>query len=95
MTLPTSLVAAYRKEADIAVGNVIGSNLFNILSILGVSGLILPLTAVGIRPLDLGVMTAFALLLLPLMRSGFVLNRGEGGLLLTGYGFYVYFLLTR
>ena len=91
--LATSLVAAVHKEADIAVGNVIGSNLFNILSILGVAGLIHPLTASGIGRADLAVMALFAALLLPLMRSDFTLKRWEGGLLLLGYLLYILSLL--
>ena len=54
-------IAAIKKESDIAVGNIIGSNIFNILGILGVSAMITPLSSSGLTGLDLGVMTAFAL----------------------------------
>lgn len=91
--LATSLVAAARGEGDIAIGNVVGSNVFNILAILGFAALLNPLYAHEIGLVDLGVMTAFALLILPLMRSGFRLTRWEGALLLGLYAAYVVYLL--
>ena len=91
--LATSLVAAIRQEGDIAIGNVIGSNVFNILAILGISSLVVPLQAGGVGMVDLVVMTAFAVLMLPLMRTGFRLCRLEGALLLVLYTGYVYYLL--
>lgn len=91
----TSLVAAIKKEADIAVGNVVGSNIFNILGILGVSAAITPLESGGITPLDLAVMAGFALILWPLSRTGHTLNRFEGLALVTGYIAYVAWLVSR
>lgn len=91
--LATSVVAALRREGDIAIGNVVGSNIFNILGILGPVALIHPIFGSGIRMADLGVMIAFIVLLLPLLRTGFLLNRWEGGLLLAGYAGYLVFLL--
>jgi cation:H+ antiporter len=91
--LATSLVAAARGEGDIAIGNVVGSNVFNILAILGLAALLHPLYAQEIGLIDLGVMTAFALLMLPLMRSGFRLTRWEGALLLGLYVAYLVYLL--
>ena len=88
--LATSVVAAAKGEADVAFGNVIGSNILNILLILGVAALISPVEARGLRTLDLGVLVGSAVLLLPLMRRGWVLNRWEGGLLLAGYVAYLY-----
>ncbi len=83
--LVTSVLAAWRGQSGIAVGNVIGSNIFNILGILGVTALILPIPIqAGTIRLDLWVMLGTALLLLPLMRTGFRINRWEGGLLLGG-----------
>jgi cation:H+ antiporter len=93
--LATSVVAAIRDEGDLAIGNVIGSNIFNILGVLGVTALAHPVQREGIDLLDLGVMTAAALLLLPLMRSGFRLNRWEGALLLAFYGGYIFYLAAR
>ena len=88
--LATSVVAAAKGEADVAFGNVIGSNILNILLILGVAALISPVEARGLRTLDLLVLVGSAVLLLPLMRRGWVLNRWEGGLLVAGYVAYLY-----
>lgn len=92
--LATSLVAAGKGEGDIAVGNVVGSNLFNILGILGTASVVRPLTQTGMTRLDLGVMVGLALVMLPLMRTGFRLSRGEGGFLLAVYLVYVGWLLA-
>ncbi len=93
--LATSVVAAIKKEGDIALGNVVGSNIFNLLGILGVAGMVrpLPLPAQGWG--DLGVMLLTAVILLPMARSGFCLQRWEGGVLLSGYIGYVTWLLLR
>ena len=90
--LATSLVAALRKEPDIAIGNVVGSNIFNILGILGVAAIVAPLHAPEISWLDLAAVNLFALLLLPLLYTGRVLHRLEGALLLALYGTYLFFL---
>ena len=90
--LATSLIAAYRGESDLAVGNVVGSNLFNALGILGVAGLVRPLADSGLAPLDLGMMLLFAVLLLPLAKSGLVISRKEGLLFLAIYGVYMVLL---
>ncbi|MBN1291890.1 MAG: calcium/sodium antiporter [Candidatus Latescibacteria bacterium] len=91
--LATSVVAAFRREPDIAIGNVVGSNIFNILCILGASSLIAPLDGAGIRMTDIYVMLGTSILLLPLLRTGFVLQRWEGSVLVGVYGVYLYFLL--
>ena len=90
--LATSLVAALRRQPDIAVGNVVGSNIFNILGILGVSAIAKPLSATHISPMDLWVMLAFAVALLPLMYTELKLQRWEGGILLLGYALYLWVL---
>ena len=87
-------LAAARGEGDIAIGNVVGSNIFNILGILGPVALIQPLPAGGLSIVDAGVMVGFALLMLPLMRSGFRLARWEGGVLLAIYAGYMYSLVA-
>jgi len=92
--LATSVVAAIRRHSDIAVGNVVGSNIFNVLAILGVSPLVAPLTS-SVGAVDLGVMLLFAVLLFPLARSGFRLERWEGALLLLGYVGYLALLVVR
>jgi cation:H+ antiporter len=90
--LATSVIAAIKKEEDIAIGNIIGSNIFNILAILGVSSTITPLNANGVGQINLYFMLGTSVLLLPFMRTGFVLNRIEGALLLAVYGGYMYYL---
>jgi len=90
--LATSIVAALRRQPDIAVGNVVGSNIFNILGILGVASIAKPLSATGITKLDLWVMVVFSIALLPLLYTDLKLQRWEGGLLLLGYGAYLWVL---
>lgn len=87
--LATSMVAAFRKQEDIAIGNIVGSNIFNILAILGVSGLVHPFTAGGVTPMDFTFMLGTSIILLPLMRWGLRLNRYEGLLFLALYGAYL------
>jgi cation:H+ antiporter len=88
--LASSLVAAFRKQADVAIGNIIGSNIFNILCILGLSGLAAgPLAGPGITQVDLYVMMAFSVVLIPMLWTGYIIQRWEGGVLLVGYGFYL------
>ncbi len=91
--LATSLVAAVRRQADIAVGNVVGSCIFNLLGILGLSSALHPLRAPGITGVDLAVMSGFALITLPIMRSGLRVSRLEGGLLVTGFAAYLGWLI--
>lgn len=93
--LATSLVAAVKKEADIAVGNVVGSNIFNILGILGVSATIIPLSSSGITSIDLGMMMLFALVLWGFAWTGHRINRIEGALLLLAYTGYTVWLVAR
>ena len=96
--LATSVVAAARGERDIAVGNAIGSNIFNMLFVLGAAGSIsgtgLPL-APDLRVFDFPVMAGVALLCYPLCRSGFTLSRGEGIYLVLGYLLYSGALVAR
>ncbi|MFZ1519611.1 MAG: calcium/sodium antiporter [Ignavibacteriaceae bacterium] len=93
--LITSIVAAYKKEADIAIGNVVGSNVFNILGILGITALIIPVSSDGISKIDLFVMIGTAILLFPLSKTGKRISRFEGILLLVGYIIYLYYLITK
>jgi cation:H+ antiporter len=93
--LATSVVAAFKKQPDIAIGNVIGSNIYNILCILGVSGLLAPLHAPGIRQLDLYAMLIVAVATLPILWSGLTVRRREGALLLAGYGVYLAMLWPK
>jgi cation:H+ antiporter len=92
----SSVVAAVRGERDIAVGNVIGSNIFNILGCLGLAGLVAstPLTiAPGIAAFDLPVMLAVAVACLPIFLTGAAVARWEGGLFLAYYFAYTGYLV--
>ena len=93
--LATSIVAAFRRETDLAVGNIVGSNIFNLLCIGGAAGLASPIAAGGIGWLDLGAMALTSLLLLPLMRTGFRIVRWEGALLLAIYAGYLFLRWPR
>ena len=93
--LATSLIAALRGQRDIAVGNVIGSNLFNLLGVLGVTALIAP-APLSVSPnaldFDLPVMLGVAALCLPVFYSGYRVTRAEGLLFLglyLAYGLHV------
>ncbi len=96
--LATSITSAIKKEAEISMGNVIGSNIFNILFVVGLSAIISPLhldgTATGSFT-DLIIMTLFSLLLIPLIKSRYILARWEGLILLTGYILFVVFTIIR
>ena len=87
--LATSMVAALRGQNDLAVGNVVGSNIFNVLGILGITAVVHPVDATGLTWWDGGVMFAFSLLTLPLFWTGYTFSRLEGSLLLAGYLTYV------
>jgi cation:H+ antiporter len=92
--LVTSLMAARRGQDDIAVGNVIGSNIFNVLGILGATALIHPLSVPPeITTRDDWWMLGASLLLFPLMRSGMRVSRLEGALLLSGFLTYLTLLI--
>lgn len=88
----TSVVAAIRKESDIAIGNIVGSNIFNILGILGIASIIKPLSSAGFSQVDYGVMIAFAIILLPMAITRKRLSRAEGSVLLIGYLSYMFYI---
>lgn len=93
--LVTAIVASLRKQADVIIGNVLGSNLFNILGILGITAFIKPITVSGrIAEQDIWIMLTTAALLVYVTLSGKKIDRIEGGMLLalyTGYVFWLYF----
>lgn len=94
--LVTSLMAAFRKQSDISIGNLIGSNVFNILGIVGVSAMVLPIRVDhSTFFLDLGAMLLIALLLFPLMRMGRKLGRWQGFVLMACYVGYVVLVVQR
>jgi cation:H+ antiporter len=95
--LTTSLVAALRGERDIAVGNVVGSNIFNILSVLGLTALIAPggvLVSPSALAVDIPFMTAVAIACLPLLYTGRIVARVEGAFLLVYGATYTVFLVV-
>ena len=91
--LATSVVASVKREPDVAFGNAIGSNILNILLVPGVA-LIRPIETQGLRTFDIGALVVSAVLLLPLMWRGFVLNRLEGAFLLVAYVAYLYSVVS-
>jgi cation:H+ antiporter len=91
-----SITAAIRGQRDIAVGNVIGSNTFNILGVLGLSGLVAPLSLTvpqSLLEFDMLVMLAVAFACLPVFFTGATIARWEGGVFLGYYIAYVVFLV--
>ncbi|MEY8098634.1 calcium/sodium antiporter [Falsihalocynthiibacter sp. S25ZX9] len=89
--LATSLIAAFRRQSEIAIGNIIGSNIFNVLGILGVTALITPIpVASRFLTFDLPVMIAVSLVLTLLLLTRPVIGRGIGVVMLAGYAAYVW-----
>lgn len=93
--LATSIVAAFKRKTDIAIGNIVGSNLFNILAIAGTSSLAHPIEANNMNHVDLLVMLGISILLLPLLKSGKRLSRIEGIVLIIIYVIYTCWLLRN
>lgn len=89
--LATSVVAAVKKRADIAIGNVVGSNIFNILFILGVAGMIQPISTPEINYVDGFFLIGISLLLWVFMKRGSRITRWQGGSFILFY--LVYFLV--
>lgn len=92
--LATSAVAAARGAGDLAIGNVVGSNVFNLLGILGVTATIQPLVGGGVGWSDYGMLLGLSLLTIPVMRSGYRISRVEGAGLLLLYSGYVAYLFV-
>ncbi len=91
--LAVSSVAAYRKEPEISIGDVIGSNIFNILMVIGVVAMISPLKVSSeILRFEFPVLLIFGIALVPLMRTGWVISRIEGAILIAGYLSFVIYL---
>jgi cation:H+ antiporter len=87
-----SVIAAIRRHGDVAIGNILGSNIFNLLGILGLSALLQPLPVhARVLQFDQWVMLATSALLLLFLYTGHKLNRAEGGILLALYCVYVWF----
>ena len=92
--LATSVVAARKGQSAIAIGNVIGSNVFNILMILGITATISPMEIEGITTIDLAVMLLSVVLVWLFSRTRYTVERWEGALLLGLYLVYVGWLIT-
>jgi cation:H+ antiporter len=95
--LATSLLAAIKKEGDISIGNIVGSNIFNILCILGFAALLQPIILTGanqVNYVDMFVMMLIAIILLPLAWSKLELSRLEGAFLIFIYVGYVYYMYS-
>lgn len=92
--LAASAIAAYRKQTDIAIGNLIGSNIFNILCVVGLTGGVaeMPLKK-EVLSFDAWWMLGIALALFPIMVTGGKIHRWKGALLILTYGLYIYFLV--
>jgi cation:H+ antiporter len=89
--LATSLIAAFKRQSEIAIGNIVGSNIFNVLGILGVTALIAPIpVASRFLTFDLPVMIGVSLILTALLLTRPVIGRGVGVALLVGYVVYVW-----
>lgn len=93
--LATSVVAAVKGDTDIAVSNVMGSNFFNILGILGITAVFFPLDRGDITMVDLTVMLMFAMILVPLILVRNRIGRPEGLALLAGYVAYMSWLARQ
>lgn len=92
--LATSVVAARKGQSAIAIGNVIGSNVFNILLILGLTATISPLQITGITTIDMAVMLLSVALVWLFSFTRFTVERWEGALLVGGYLVYLGWLIT-
>lgn len=94
--LATSAIAAFRKQADVALGNIMGSNIYNTLGIGGATGLLAPTVIPDeIMHYDNLVMLGASLAMLIFARSGYRLSRPEGFVLLAGYAIYIYTLFPK
>ncbi len=96
--LATSLIAAWKGERDIAVGNIVGSNLFNLLAVLGLAGLVSPekiAVAQSAINFDFPVMMAVMVACLPIFFAGYRINRWEGALFLGYYCAYTAYLIMQ
>ncbi|SDM42128.1 calcium/sodium antiporter [Maricaulis salignorans] len=90
--LATSLIAALRRQSEIAIGNIIGSNIFNLLGILGVTAMVTPIPiASRFLVFDLPVLMVASLVLTGLLLTRPTIGRGVGAVMLAGYVAYIWF----
>ncbi len=96
--LATSVMAALKGERDIAVGNIVGSNIFNLLCVLGLASLVSPkpiMVAANALAFDFPVMIAVAIACLPIFFNGYAINRWEGGVFVAYYALYSTYLILH
>ncbi len=97
--LATSVIAGLRGQTDIAVGNIVGSNIFNVCCVLGVCGLMAPQQGINVSPaairFDIPLMIAVAVACLPVFFTGGLISRWEGGLFLFFYAAYMVHLILE
>lgn len=92
--LATSVVASIKDESDISLGNAIGSNIFNLLMILGVAGLIFSISTEGFSAIDIGAMILLSIIIIPLALHKRIISRWNGALVLVIYIAYIYYLYS-
>ena len=93
--LVTSITAAIKKQSEIALGNIVGSNIFNILFVLGASAVIVPLQIDSKIFIDVLLMILLTVLLLIFSRSHFKVGKYEGGILVAAYVLYLLYIILR
>lgn len=93
--LATSIVAARKGQSALAIGNVVGSNIFNIFCILGVCATAKPLAVTGLSTMDFAVLTASVLLFWLFSGSGYKLSRWEGWIMVLAYTLYLGWLVVN
>ncbi|WP_339923041.1 calcium/sodium antiporter [uncultured Cyclobacterium sp.] len=93
--LVTSVLAAIKKETEMALGNILGSNIMNVFSIIGITALIKPIdVATDFIYTDFVWMLGFTVILLPIMRINYKISRLNGVALIFGYLLYIYFIIS-
>lgn len=92
--LATSIVANMKNQGDIIVGNVVGSNLFNILAVIGITGVVAPVTSSDINFFDVWFMLGLSVIALPMMMTRKKIGRVEGVVLLLIYAGYMGYMFT-
>ncbi|WP_404448966.1 calcium/sodium antiporter [Sutcliffiella horikoshii] len=93
--LVTSIMAAIKKQSEIALGNIVGSNIFNILFVLGTSSLITPLPVNSKIFVDIGLLVGLTVILLVFSRTNFRIGKIEGTFLAVAYILYLVFIIIR
>ena len=93
--LVTSIMAVKKGETDIAIGNVIGSNIFNILMVLGIASAISPITFIQENMIDIIVLVVFSLIVWIMAWTKREIKRGEGIVMLLMYAVYTAYIIMR